>query len=197
MRYLEQCLGDLKSAHSHCRPLDPSAHQQHQQAPFRATPYSDATPAAGSAIEECSEEDEEMSEAPSPHSMRPRNSIPTSNTGHSHQPSTSPAILPSSHASPLMTANHRSSYSYYSANSSVMHSPAFEPQTQASGPNFSSFSLTSPILGPQEGGSGGGKMMEQSDHEATAALLMLNTDRRSWSGPRNSRGMSVKDLLSG
>jgi hypothetical protein len=56
----------------------------------------------------------------------------------------------------------------------------------------------------------------QEDHEATAALLMLNTDRRSWterggngSGSNNrsppaeaplkpgSRSMSVKDLLSG
>jgi hypothetical protein len=45
-------------------------------------------------------------------------------------------------------------------------------------------SLTSPALGPQP---------DREDHEATEALLMLNTDRRTWSG----RGMSVRDLLSG
>lgn len=198
MRYLEQCLGDLKSAHSHCRPLDPTSYQQRQQAPFRATPYSDG-PAAGSAIEEDEEEneDEETDEASSPHSMRPRGSIAASNTGHSHQPSISPALLPSSHTSPLMTVKHRPSYSYYSANSSALPSPAFEPQTQAGGPSYAPFSLTSPALGPQEGGPGSVKELEQGDHEATAALLMLNTDRRNWSGPKGARGMSVKDLLSG
>ena len=38
------------------------------------------------------------------------------------------------------------------------------------------------------------------DQEATAALLMLNHDRRSWRGGKSSGGgggMSVKDLLSG
>jgi hypothetical protein len=197
MRYLEQCLGDFKSAHSHCRPLDPAAYQQHQQAPFQAAPYSDAAPAAGLAIEEGSDEDEEMSEAPSPNSMRPRGSIAASSTGHSHQPSISPAILPSSHTSPMMTVKHHSSYSYHSTTSSALPSPALEPQTQAGGPNYSSFSLTSPALGPQEGGPGSVKALEQVDHEATAALLMLNTDRRSWSGLKGGRGMSVKDLLSG
>lgn len=193
MSYLEKCLADLKSAHSHCQP---TAYQHRQQAPFRATSYSDA-PAAGSAIEEESDEDEEMEEAPSPHSVRPRGSIAASTTSYSHQPSVSPAILPSARTSPLITTNHRPSYSYYSANSSALPSPAFEPQTQAGGPSYSTFSLTSPALGPQDGGPGSVKGMEQGDQEATAALLMLNTDRRSWSGPSGGRGMSVKDLLSG
>ena len=47
--------------------------------------------------------------------------------------------------------------------------------------------------------------LEKDDHEATAALLMLNTDRRSWSSNNGSggggggagRSMSVRDLLSG
>ncbi|KAE9962444.1 hypothetical protein BLS_000308 [Venturia inaequalis] len=193
MSYLEKCLADLKSAHSHCQP---TAHQQGQQAPFRATPYSDG-PTADSAVGEESDEDEEMEEVPSPHSMRPRGSIATGTAGYSHQSSISPAILPSSHTSPLITTNHRPSYSYYSANSSALPSPAFEPQTQAGGPSYSTFSLTSPALRPQDGGSGSVKGLEQGDHEATAALLMLNTDRRNWSGPSGGRGMSVKDLLSG
>jgi hypothetical protein len=197
MRYLEQCLTDLKSAHSHCRPTSSASHQQHHRAPFRPTPYSNATTAAGSAIEGDSESDEEMGEAPSPRSMHPRSSIAASSTGHSHQPSISPAILPSSHNSPMITSKHRPSYSHISATSSALPSPVFEPQTQAGGPSYSSFSLTSPALGPQEGGPDSVEALEQGDHEATAALLMLNTDRRSWSGPSGGRGMSVKDLLSG
>ncbi|QDS74396.1 hypothetical protein FKW77_005618 [Venturia effusa] len=193
MRYLEKCLADLKAAHSHCQP---TAYQERQQAPFRATPYSDA-PASGSAIEEDSDEDEDMQEAPSPHTRRPRGSIAAYTPSYSHHPSVSPAILPSSHTSPLMTTNHRPSYSYHSANSSALPSPAFEPQTQAAGPRYSTFSLTSPALGPQEGGPGSIKGLEQGDQEATAALLMLNSDRRSWTGPSGARGMSVKDLLSG
>jgi len=55
-----------------------------------------------------------------------------------------------------------------------------------SGPASGNFALTSPALGPQA---------DREDHEATEALLMLNTDRRSWHG--GGRGMSVKDLLAG
>jgi hypothetical protein len=49
-------------------------------------------------------------------------------------------------------------------------------------------SLTSPALLPQRD--------RDMDQEATAALLMLNTDRRGTHGGIGGRGMSVKDLLS-
>lgn len=48
-----------------------------------------------------------------------------------------------------------------------------------------------------------GRSEHELDQEATAALLMLNHDRRNWRGSkdgtsgRGSGGMSVKDLLSG
>lgn len=52
--------------------------------------------------------------------------------------------------------------------------------------------------------SAGARRSEQElDHEATAALLMLNSDRRSWRASQSSNtnsgtgGMSVRDLLSG
>jgi hypothetical protein len=49
--------------------------------------------------------------------------------------------------------------------------------------------LTSPALLPQRD--------RDMDQEATAALLMLNTDRRGTHGNIGGRGgMSVKDLLS-
>jgi len=54
---------------------------------------------------------------------------------------------------------------------------------------------------------GGAAAEERDDREATAALLMLNTDRRAWAGAAGrtgkaaagtgGRGMSVRDLLSG
>jgi hypothetical protein len=92
-----------------------------------------------------------------------------------------------------------------------MHSPAFAPQTpgafQASGsiqhPSYGNapFALTSPVIPPTQ---------MKDDHEATAALLMLNVDRRKWSDGEGGgeydrraslcqtgsiRGMSVRDLL--
>ena len=68
------------------------------------------------------------------------------------------------------------------------------------------FSLTSPALEPQDSR----HRRERSDREAMAALLMLNSDRRSgtWDGAAEGEGkeravgrrgggaMSVRDLLS-
>jgi hypothetical protein len=192
MRYLEQCLADLKSA----RALGESS-SAHQQVRTHLPPFShvnrqgDATPTAADFHDDS---DEEMSEATSPQSIRPHSAAVSSVP--SHHPSISPAILPSAQTSPeILSKPSKYGYGYHSARSSALPSPAFEPQTQASGPSYSNFApLTSPALRPQSEGS---KALEKDDHEATAALLMLNTDRRSWSGPTSGRSMSVKDLLSG
>jgi hypothetical protein len=118
----------------------------------------------------------------------------------------------------------QASYSpYFHSNQT---SPAFGPQlTQVStaptsaGLYRETFGLGSPALKPldsrqavetanemsqkQRPGSGNTRRSEQElDQEATAALLMLNHDRRNWSaqqgdGSRNNTGMSVRDLLSG
>ncbi|KAF1956087.1 hypothetical protein CC80DRAFT_516365 [Byssothecium circinans] len=77
--------------------------------------------------------------------------------------------------------------------SQPFHSPfptAWSSKNSVSGPSSAHFALTSPALGPQA---------DREDHEATEALLMLNTDRRSWAGDRGAvgRSMSVRDLLSG
>jgi len=196
MRYLEQCLADLKSAHaSSAQPQLPSFSQIGR--------HGDATPTAAKFRDEEAEEDsdEEMSEAPSPRSVRPH----SGGSIQSHQPSISPAILPSAQTSPEILSKPSKFGSYgsvyqshpHSARSSALPSPAFEPQTQASGPGGyrETFApLTSPALRPQT------ETLEKDDHEATAALLMLNTDRRSWSstgGNASGRSMSVRDLLSG
>ncbi|KAF2120722.1 hypothetical protein BDV96DRAFT_609854 [Lophiotrema nucula] len=129
---------------------------------------------------------------------------------------TSPNILPgdvrnySATASPALQPSDPRHYSLASSirstvtSPSIQASPAFGGQTPSlsqfqnpftsassskgsiSGPSSATFVLTSPALKPQA---------DREDHEATEALLMLNTDRRSWNG--GGRGMSVKDLLSG
>ncbi|KAG6041869.1 hypothetical protein E4U41_001029 [Claviceps citrina] len=88
-----------------------------------------------------------------------------------------------SHSSVLADQRH------YSFSFSAGASPAFGPQqrhgmyTQSSAPGST---LTSPALYPQS----------DVDQEATAALLMLNNDRRGTSSNLNARGLSVRDLLS-
>ncbi|KAH8201563.1 hypothetical protein TruAng_004255 [Truncatella angustata] len=111
----------------------------------------------------------------------------TERTSRSQRPSESPALLAQD------TQNRHGSYSsvstdhrHYSFSSAA--SPAFGPQTYGYArniPSGSNSTLTSPALAPQR----------DLDQEATAALLMLNNDRR---GVVNTgaRGMSVKDLLS-
>jgi hypothetical protein len=68
----------------------------------------------------------------------------------------------------------------------ITASPALIPGAYSYAQSNASFgsALTSPALLPQT----------DLDQEATAALLMLNTDRRGIQGSRG--GMSVKDLLS-
>lgn len=94
----------------------------------------------------------------------------------------------STHTSPVLDPtipSLTSSSSYASTTVSTLPSPAYGPQnTPLHGPRFGGYT-TSPILLPDP---------KHPDHEATAALLMLNQqDRRN---PSSGRGMSVKDLLS-
>ena len=113
--------------------------------------------------------------------------------------------------SPAMEPPLRSHQSTYTSSSSLP-SPAFKPQndTHSCAPNAKQgmqnhpyvstnsrpllplSNSTSPILAADYN-------KEHDDHEATAALLMLNQDRRGAKSTVNSkvaRGLSVKDLLS-
>ncbi|KAG5982671.1 hypothetical protein E4U55_001553 [Claviceps digitariae] len=83
-----------------------------------------------------------------------------------------------------VSANQRN----YSFSVSAGASPAFGPQRYGPYVQNSAFisSLTSPALNPQS----------DVDKEATAALLMLNNDRRGTNSTLNVRGLSVRDLLS-
>ncbi|RYN95128.1 hypothetical protein AA0120_g3963 [Alternaria tenuissima] len=93
---------------------------------------------------------------------------------------------PSIHPSPAFSA-HTPSATHFSNPFHNHNGPPSTGPIAAPGSSHGSlhFSLTSPALKPQA---------DREDQEATEALMMLNTDRRSWSG---ARGMSVKDLLSG
>ncbi|KAG5995208.1 hypothetical protein E4U54_002905 [Claviceps lovelessii] len=88
------------------------------------------------------------------------------------------------HSYSSLSADHR----HFSFSISAGASPAFEPQRyDPYVQNSASISsLTSPALNAQS----------DVDQEATAALLMLNTDRRGTNSTLNARGLSVRDLLS-
>lgn len=228
MRYLEQCVADLKASHRSRRdsptPTSPKAP--------RLPPPALRNEAEDDEEEDDEDEDEDMEDAVSPTHVvnpEPRPSYHFTNASPAIYPSdrsahsctTSPALHPtdarhySATACPASPAIHPSDPHHYALAPSVrstvtspsLHaSPAFSAHTPShsqfqnpfasappyrrsisTAPGGANFALTSPALGPQP---------DREDHEATEALLMLNTDRRSWSEAAK-RGMSVKDLLTG
>ena len=88
-------------------------------------------------------------------------------------------------ASPAIEAQSNQYHSSYASSVSTLPSPAFEPQHDHRGfqSHFSLSASTSPAIMPSR----------EQDEEATAALLMLNKDRRN---PKGGRAISVRDLLS-
>ncbi|KAK7952116.1 uncharacterized protein PG986_007844 [Apiospora aurea] len=172
VRYLEDCVAKLKS-------------QNESQSSARTpTEFALPPPISRNVHQEDDLGDVEMtgSEAPSP--------TYTPSTSRSQRPSESPALL-------AEDARHRqNSYSsvstdhrHYSYSASTQASPAFGPQQynyNFGAASASNSTLTSPALPP----------LRDIDQEASAALLMLNTDRRGTSGSGSGRGMSVRDLLS-
>ncbi|KAI9792871.1 MAG: hypothetical protein M1835_007629 [Candelina submexicana] len=141
----------------------PNAAQSYDRPPPSQPPLSASPPSA------TDDEDVEMKESQSPTS--PTTGLLRQNTLSSIASTTSPALTSQRH------------YSFSS--NSALASPAFGPHMG----NTSSVqsTSTSPALLPLVDG------LRNPDHEATAALLMLNTDRRN----TRARGMSVKELLSG
>ncbi|KAL1599809.1 hypothetical protein SLS60_007614 [Paraconiothyrium brasiliense] len=228
MRYLQQCVDDLKAAHRPRR-ASPTPTSPLREPP----PLAVAADAVDEDDEEEEDEDEEMSDA-----VSPKHTVDAHRTASYQFTNASPAIYPSDRSvystttSPAMRPGDVQNYSatmspalqpsdphHYSLSSSIRStatspliqaSPGFGGQTPSqaqfqnpfptapssknslSGPAGGGFALTSPALGPQA---------DREDHEATEALLMLNTDRRSWQGSNGGqgggRGMSVKDLLTG
>ncbi|KAF1943280.1 hypothetical protein EJ02DRAFT_453583 [Clathrospora elynae] len=226
MRYLEQCISDLKTAHHSRRDSPASAASELPPPPVRRLRDDDDY--------EEEDQDEDMEDAVSPTYVEhapPKSRYQFANTSpglypsdrsvYTHSTTTSPAILPHDHRghysanpSPALRPSDPHHYSLVSSSvrstvtsPSIHPSPAFSAQTPSkshfsnpfhtgppsTGPvaapglshGSAHFALTSPALGPQA---------DREDQLATEVLMMLNTDRRSWSG---ARGMSVKDILSG
>lgn len=195
VRYLEDCITSLKSQCDAQTSLPrlpnfrPSA--PHDEDQFDEDEEGDET------VDADAQEDVEMTGSSSTpvtttHDRSPPIFVEHESGVQSHQPSVSPALLaqdvhPRQQSySSVSTADRR----HYSVSSSVT-SPMFRGQAHdyaASIGSISHSALTSPALMPQ-----------QEDHEATAALLMLNADRRgtfSHNSNSTARGMSVRDLLS-
>lgn len=139
------------------------------------------------------------------------------------QSTTSPSIF-STGAGRHYSISSASQASYSPYIHSNQTSPAFGPQLHHVSTAPGAFGLGSPAIKPVDSGYGlrqiaegahelaekrqqGRKSDHELDQEATAALLMLNHDRRNWrqnssngsSGNEgdNGRGMSVRDLLTG
>ncbi|KAF2761647.1 hypothetical protein EJ05DRAFT_535017 [Pseudovirgaria hyperparasitica] len=224
MRYLEQCLTDLKASTGHGNSISSSA----KPTPREST---NATPQPSRNLDESSDEDED--EAMEDDAISPT-TLPTMRH-------TFPPLPPSSATSPILYANRSNPHStttspnmvpttdprHYSITSSIrstvtspsiLPSPAFSSSGHTAPPfpptghsTSARFALlTSPALHPQTGNSVQSTNSNVNDHgkpglqrdqrmsedqEATAALLMLNSDRRNWHN--GARGMSVRDLLSG
>lgn len=115
------------------------------------------------------DEDQEMEDTPT-------------KTIHDNHPYQSPRSLATS---PPLTALYASSS--YASSIATLPSPAFGP-THHSYSSYSHSASTSPTILPSSA--------QYADHEATAALLMLNMDRRDVKTSASGRSMSVKDLLS-
>jgi hypothetical protein len=181
LRYLEQCVADLKAANSS---ITISAIHQSQAPTPR--PSSSNSPTNDADSDDDLDEDLEMQDtqpieqSPSLAPILSRESL-----NHSYgSTNTSPAILPSRHGT------HNSSYTSISS----LPSPAFSSYQQSYHDLYRTSYTHSADISPA-------LLPSVADHEATAALLMLNTDRRHSSnagtGARGGgRGMSVQDLLS-
>lgn len=200
---MEKCISDLKASHQARNPSSLSTNYSVSEPypPFNHTKgdreeYQQEDEDEG----ESEGEDEEMVEDTSPTSV-PSNNREANGASASafvratHTSSSSPGMHPSpygptpSSTSPIFGAldRRRLSYalSYTSSGHFAQSPPAFSVQPSHASTSFTS--LTSPALRPQP---------DQEDHEASSALLMLNSDRRSWTAANGGRGMSVRDLLS-
>jgi hypothetical protein len=118
---------------------------------------------------------------------------------HSNQ--TSPAFGPQ--------LSHMHSAPIYSTAAFGLGSPALKPADSSGQTSLRQIAEGATELSERQrhgGGRGVGRSEHELDHEAAAALSMLNNDRRSWraansgngeEGRAGAGGMSVRDLLSG
>ncbi|PBP28300.1 HLH, helix-loop-helix DNA-binding protein [Diplocarpon rosae] len=172
VRYLEDCVGKLKAENSRTN-ATPTSEQLPLPPP--APRVACDTPRQNQSFEE--QEDVEMGGSGQ---ASPAYSAPVA---RSNRPSASPALKPQD-----FDASISKDYRHCSFTGPITTSPALGPGAYEYAGSAASVgsTITSPALLPQP----------NPDEEATAALLMLNSDRRGINGSTSGRGMSVKDLLS-
>ncbi|TKA80154.1 hypothetical protein B0A49_00760 [Cryomyces minteri] len=232
LRYLEQCVADLKANNQTPRASSTPLLRPQPSNQGAIQPSRDASAEMHGDDNDNSSNDEEMSDveptpatttAPDP--AQPAQQIQRNTSWTSFPQQQHP--VPRNHS---LTSLHRTSTTSSTPTASPLlnpspyirstqTSPSFGPQTSqpysSYTSQFSTFSLTSPALLPQPDSLRpepekekyrikGAEDAMAMDQEATAALLMLNTDRRSWGSGGGGggsasgvRGMSVRDLLSG
>ncbi len=180
MRYLEDCVAKLKAENNRTNAAPPSE--------LFILPKTASRGSFNTLRQDQPYEGQEDVEMGGSDRASPTYSTPMPPSG---RPSASPALMPQD------PRNRQDSYSsvstdqrHYSFSASSTTSPALGPSAYEYTRSAVSVSsaLTSPALLPQTD--------LDMDQEATAALLMLNTDRRGTQGSISGRGMSVKDLLS-
>ncbi|EKD15742.1 helix-loop-helix DNA-binding domain-containing protein [Drepanopeziza brunnea f. sp. 'multigermtubi' MB_m1] len=178
VRYLEDCVAKLKAENNRTNAtptaedsvLPPPASRGVHQTPRQYHSYQE-------------QEDVEMGD--------PEQASPGCSTPVVHPNRTSAFAPPMPQDAPTRQDSYSSvstDHRHYSFSTSTTTSPALGPATHGHARSAASVSsaLNSPVLLPQR----------DPDHEATAALLMLNSDRRGTHGSICGRGLSVQDLLS-
>ncbi|KAI9738660.1 MAG: hypothetical protein M1834_008165 [Cirrosporium novae-zelandiae] len=184
LHYLEQCVLDLKAENS----------RQSSTPSLPQSPATHSTPTQMRSEDEDEEdgedEDTEMSDS---RPVSPLTSV--SRVNFHHRPGRNQTPL--AFYSPNIMDQDQNSDSFPPPS---LPSPTAGPQSCTPIISQSHSALTSSVLLPCADNTG----RDMTDHEATAALLMLNKDRRSTIGSSNSSGapylggraMSVQDLLS-
>ncbi|QIX02204.1 hypothetical protein AMS68_007721 [Peltaster fructicola] len=214
LRYLEQCVQDLQSQKSPSQLQAPTAP--------RVAPTHDEE----DEDEEMEDDQEEEASTPATGALEQSNSvISLPSLSQITSASTSSPSIFGTGAGRQYSISSASQASYSPYFHSNQPSPAFGPQLHhvSTAPSYASaFGIGSPALHPidqlrqiadgvtelsekqQRPATKAGRHEQDLDHEATAALLMLNNDRRQWrtvqqenEERRSTNGMSVKDLLSG
>ncbi|KJZ72616.1 hypothetical protein HIM_07975 [Hirsutella minnesotensis 3608] len=172
VRYLEDCVAKLKAQHKESRVYGDSVHD----------PLPSIRKFHPEVHEEPSIVEAEItdSETPSPaaesHDYRRRTSI---------SPSLRAQATTHHQQTHIFSSSESALHSYsLSAGTSPVIGPQQSGRNMLSSSDLSASTLTSPMLNPQR----------DSDQEASAALLMLNKDRRDIN--TRGRGLSVRDLLS-
>ncbi|KAH0308714.1 hypothetical protein KCU71_g8662, partial [Aureobasidium melanogenum] len=213
LRYLERCITDLKADNTAARQGSIS------QPTVSAVPTPQPTAVVDQPMEHEEDDDQEMSDTNHSTGASTPNGPLLSHT-QSRESIPSLASLPSmshyGYKSPAIAPSDASSSRHYSISSAS--APSFSPyiHSQQASPFFAPtagqhepapFALTSPALRAQDSSmhkrpgivSEDARLRDRRekdlDREAMAALLMLNSDRRTFKD-KSGRGMSVQDLLS-